>query len=180
MPMDAMCAGSNLPIQSFLIPMAIALGVILLRSRQARRLRVELLWIRPAIFMVLLGASLYADAPILTTTSLVILGVGLVLGCGLGWQRGRLMQIHVNPETHELSAQPSVLGLVLIVALMAVRFGLRGVLCQYAQTWHLPLVAISDAFTLFIVAVFVTQGLEMWLRAGRLLTEARAAKGGLA
>ena len=34
--------------------------------------------------------------------------------------------------------------------------------------------------TLFIVAVFVTQGLEMWLRAGRLLTEARAANGGLA
>ena len=48
------------------------------------------------------------------------------------------------------------------------------VIGQYAQAWHLPLVAISDAFTLFIVAVFVVQGLEMWLRAGRLLTEARA------
>ena len=174
MPTAAMCAGANLPIQSFLIPMVIALGVILLRSRQARRLRVEMLWIRPAIFTILLGVSLYTDPPFLTTTSLAILGVGLVLGCGLGWQRGRWMQIHVNPETHELTAQPSPLGLILIVALMAVRFGLRGLLCQYAQAWHLPLVAISDAFTLFIVAVFVVQGLEMWLRAGRLLTEARA------
>jgi hypothetical protein len=174
MPMGSMCAGANIPIASYMIPMAIALAVIFIRSSRARRLRVELLWVRPLIIAIVFGAGMVTEPPVLSLLSLAILTTGLVLGCALGWQRGKLMRIDVDPQTHELTSQASPVGLVLIVGLMFVRFGARGLLCQYAQTSHLPVIAISDALTLFIVGVFVVQGVEMWLRARRLLAEARA------
>jgi len=171
---DATGHGLGPQNMSLLIGMAVALTIVLLRNRQARRLRVEMLWVRPVIFTVLVGASLVAEPPVLTPLALTILAVGLVLGGALGWQRGRLMHIEVDPETHMLRSQASPLGLIFIVVLMVIRFGLRGFLFQYASQWHLPLVAVSDAFLLFILGLFATQGLEMWLRAQRLLTEARA------
>jgi hypothetical protein len=173
---DALPSGGN-PM-SFVIPIVIVLAVILIRNRQARRLRVEALWIRPAIFIAFAVAALVAEPPFLTPVSLAILFAGLALGGLLGWQRGRLMHIEVNPETHELSSRASPWGLVFIVGLMVVRVLLHGFLLEHAREWHLPVVAVLDAFLLFVVGLFVVQGLEMSLRANRLLTEARANKAG--
>ena len=159
---------------SLIIAMIIALTIILLRNRQARRLRVELLWIRPVIFTLIMGAGLVATPPALTPLAVVIMLGGLALGCALGWQRGRLMHIEVDPETHMLRSQASPLGLIFIVVLLVARFGLRTMTAQYAQEWHLPLIAVGDAFLLFVVGLLAVQALEMWLRAQRLLTEARA------
>ena len=153
-----------------LIGMAVALAIVLLRNRQARRLRVEILWIRPVIFLALTVASLVAEPPILTPLALVIMVVGLALG----WQRGRLMHIEVDQATHMLRSKASPLGLIFIVVLLVARFGLRAVMAQYAREWHLPFVAVADAFLLFLVGLLSVQALEMWLRANRLLTEARA------
>jgi len=174
MPGDATGAGFGPQNISLLIGMAVAVSIVLLRNRQARRLRVELLWIRPLVFTAITVAALVAEPPVLTPLALAIMVVGLALGCGLGWQRGRLMHIEVDPQTHMLRSQASPLGLVFILVLLVARFGLRTVMAQYAHDWHLPLVAVSDAFLLFLVGLLSTQALEMWLRAGRLLTEARA------
>ena len=174
MPGAATGMGFGPQNMSLLIGMAVAVAIILLRNRQARRLRVELLWIRPVIFTLLMVAALVAEPPILTPLALIIMGVALALGYALGWQRGRLMHIEVDPETHMLRSQASPLGLIFILVLLVARFGLRTVMAQYARDWHLPLVAVSDAFLLFLVGLLATQALEMWLRAQRLLTEARA------
>jgi hypothetical protein len=154
----------------------IVLAVLLIRNGRARRLRVEALWIRPAIIIAFAVAALVAQPPFLTLVSFAILFAGLALGGLLGWQRGRLIRIDVNPETHELTSQASPWGLVFIVGLMLVRLFLRSFLVQYAQEWHLPVAAVLDAFLLFAVGLFVVQGVEMYLRANRLLTEARAKK----
>ena len=167
-------AGIGPQNMSLLIGMGVALIIVLLRNQQARRLRVELLWIRPVVFLALTVASLVAEPPILTPLALVIMVVGLGLGCALGWQRGRLMHIEVDPATHMLRSKASPLGLVFIVVLLVARFGLRAVMAQYAREWHLPFVAVADAFLLFLVGLLAVQALEMWLRANRLLTAARA------
>ena len=174
MPDGALSGGVGPQNIGLLIGMTVAVTIVLLRNRQARRLRVELLWIRPVIFTLLMAAALIAAPPPMTVAALVILVFALALGCALGWQRGRLMHIEVDPETHMLRSQASPLGLIFIMVLLVVRFGLRTLLAQSAQEWHLPLAAISDAFLLFLVGLLAAQALEMWLRAQRLLNEAKA------
>jgi hypothetical protein len=50
---------------------------------------------------------------------------------------------------------------------------------QNAATLPFSAIALTDALLALVVAMMVVQGLEMWLRARRLLAEARAAKAGL-
>lgn len=161
-----------------LVPLAIILAILAVRNSRPRPLRIERLWIRPVIFIVLMGAALTATAPEPSVENIGLLVAALLVGGAMGWLRGRSMLIHVHPETHELSARASPLGLVFIVGLLLVRYGLRGAAFEGASFLHLSIIAIADAFVLLAVGMMVVQGLEMWLRARRLLAEAIAAKAG--
>ena len=135
-----------------------------------------MMWVRPAIFIVIMGAALISLPPPFTLTSALILLAGLAAGCALGWQRGKFMKIDVHPETHDMTIQASVVGMIFIVVLVAVRYLLSGEMIQNAANLHLPVLAVSDAFVLLAGATMATQGLEVWLRARRLLAESVAAK----
>jgi hypothetical protein len=161
-----------------IVPLVIIVAVLAMRNSRPRPLRIERLWIRPAIFIAMMGAALTAAAPPLDVFNIGLLVVALLVGGGMGWLRGRSMTIHVHPETHELSARASPLGLILIVGLLVVRFALRGAALESASFLHLSIIAIADAFVLLAVGMMVVQGLEMWLRARRLLAEAIVAKAG--
>jgi hypothetical protein len=172
---------SQAPTGSIFITLGIVIVVLLLRNRQARRLRIEMLWIRPAIFVAVMGATLVGLPPPFTLTSVVIMLAGLAIGCALGWQRGKFMKIDVHPETHDMTIQASVIGMIFIVVVIAIRYLLSGTMIQNASNLHLPVLAISDAFVLLAGGIMATQGLEVWLRARRLLAEsvaAKAARGG--
>jgi len=161
-----------------LVPLAVVVLVLVLRNARPRPLRIERLWIRPVIVIILMGAALAATAPPLDPLDISLLAAALVIGCGLGWLRGRSMRIEVHPETHALSARASPLGLVLIFGLLLVRYVLRGEALESAGFLHLSVLTIADAFVLLAVGMLSVQGLEMWLRARRLLAEAQAAKAG--
>jgi hypothetical protein len=161
-----------------LVPLVIIVAVLALRNSRPRPLRIERLWIRPVIFIAMMGAALTAAAPPLDVLNIGVLVAALIVGGGMGWLRGRSMKIDVHPETHELSARASPLGLVFIVALLLVRYGLRGAAFESASFLHLSIIAIADSFVLLAVGMMVVQGLEMWLRARRLLADAIAAKAG--
>ena len=159
-----------------LVPLAIVVVVLVLRNSKPRPLKIERLWIRPALFIVMMGVALTATAPPLDPLNIGLLVAALAVGCGLGWVRGRSMRIDVHPETHALSARPSPLGLILIFGLLLVRYTLRGEAYQNAGALHLSVLTVADAFVLLAVGMLSVQGLEMWLRARRLLAEAQAAK----
>jgi hypothetical protein len=161
-----------------LVPLVIIVAVLAMRNSRPRPLRIERLWIRPAIFIAMMGAALTAAAPPLDILNIGLLVAALLIGGGMGWLRGRSMNIHVHPETHELSARASPLGLVLIFGLLVVRYGLRGAAFESASFLHLSIIAIADSFVLLAVGMMVVQGLEMWLRARRVLAETIAAKAG--
>jgi Protein of unknown function (DUF1453) len=167
---------SHTPASSIFVTLGILVVVLILRNRQARRLRIELLWVRPAIFIVLMGATLFGLPPPFTVTSILIMAAGLATGCALGWQRGKFMRLDIHPETHDMTIQASVVGMIFIVALVAVRYLLSTTLVANASSLHLPVLAISDAFVLLAGGVMATQGLEVWLRARRMLADAVAAK----
>jgi hypothetical protein len=156
------------------IGLVIVAALLLFRNRRPRRLRIELLWIRPVIFVVIVALALFAAPPPLTPISLGLLALGLILGGALGWQRGRFMRIDIDPETHAISVRASPAGLFFIVILLALRQELAAVMRDNALTLHVPLNAVIDAFVLLSGAMMIVQGLEMWMRARRLLAEARA------
>lgn len=170
-----MFPGGGQPI-GMVITLLIVSGVLLLRNQRPRRLRIERLWIRPALFVVLMGAMLAGLPPPPTPASAALLAGGLVVGCALGWQRGRLMRIDIDPETHALSVRASPLGLLFIIAVVALRYGLNIVMRENASLLHLSILAVTDALVLLAGGIMAAQGLEMWLRARRLLAQAVAAK----
>src|SRR5262245_17028755 len=110
-------------LMSYAIGGAILLLVMVLRFRNVgrhRRLRLETLWIVPAIIAVLAVTAFTAAPPSPITFGLSL--AALLLGAAVGWQRGRLMEIHVDPETHELNQRASLAGMLFLVAIIAVRF----------------------------------------------------------
>ena len=85
------------------------------------------------------------------------------------------MRIEVHPETHDISAQASPVGMLFILALLGVRMVLRNAALS-TPIAGLPAAVIANSLILLAGAMMVTQSLEMWFRARRLLGEAQAAK----
>jgi hypothetical protein len=161
-------------LSGLVITIGIALAVLLMRNRRPRRLRLEAMWIRPLIFVILVGVTFVTVPPPTGAAGILVLVVALGLGVAAGWLRGSLMRIDVHPETHDISAQASPVGMLFILALLGLRMYLR----TAAMTTPIPGVpatAIADALILLAGAMMITQSVEMWLRARRLLGEARSA-----
>jgi hypothetical protein len=163
----------NMGMWTYLIPL-IAIGLVILRNSQARRLRVETLWIMPVVIIVLIGLALSQEG-MPTPLFMAIDLAALALGAALGWWRGRLTNITVNPETHDLTSRASPIGMLLILGIFALRYGIRMYASQGAASSGLPVNAIADAALVVTVGLVCAQRLEIALRASRLLAEARAA-----
>ncbi len=163
---------------SLLIGVGIALVVVLLRNSRPRKLKIERMWLFPLVYVVMLAAFFYAEPPPITGVSMAILGLSLVVGCALGWQRGRFMRIDIDPDTHEMTSRASVVGIAFIMVVMVARMALRTLLQEHASFLHVPTIAFADGLVLLAVGMLSTQRLEVWLRARQLLENARAAKAG--
>lgn len=87
-----------------LIALAVVIPLVLLRNRRPRTLRPRFMWIVPLLVVAVIGAGIWAmsvrgpgHAPV-EPMSLLILAVGLALGCAFGWQRGRMTTIFKEPD----------------------------------------------------------------------------------
>lgn len=162
-------------LSSYFLPLVIVAVVMFLRMRrmgQSRRLRLESLWIIPALYLAL-AVLLFSQ---MTPHGLGWLwaGLSLVAGAALGWQRGRSMHITVDAETHALNQTSSPLAMLILVGLIAVRFVLRALAGTDGASWHLDAALVTDCLVAFALGLFSLQRLEMYLRGSRLLAEARA------
>jgi hypothetical protein len=158
-----------------LIPLGIVFLVVILRNSRARSLKIERLWVLPAVYMAMLVSALYAEPPPVTVLSIAILVLSFLIGAGIGWQRGRFTQVHIHPETGDLSSRASPIGLIFIFAIVAVRLVGRNFLATHASGLHLPILAVTDGFFVLAVAMLSVQRLEVWMRASKMLAEAKAA-----
>lgn len=134
------------------------------KGSKPRPLNLGLMWIIPA----LLGGLLVALLSISGLSGLDWLWVLLALaaGAGLGWQRGRFMQITLDPETGKPMAKNSPAALILILVLLLVRFGLRE---SISPATGLGQMLISDLFLAFAVGLLAAQRIEMFIRARRII-----------
>ena len=165
-----------------LIPLAIIVPVFLLRARrlgQKRPLKLGLLWLRPAILIIACAVALALPQPGMAPPHFAGLDwAALATGVGLGgiggWYLGRTMAIEEHPEKGTLMAQASPIGLLILVALVILRMGIRSGARLEAAAWHLNPTLIVDALIVFTAALFTVRSLEMWLRARRVMEQARA------
>ncbi|MDQ0463153.1 hypothetical protein QO010_000901 [Caulobacter ginsengisoli] len=159
----------------YLIGLPIMALVLFFRFRrvgQDRPLKVEWMWIVPTIMIVMAGLLTWVTKP--AGQQWLWLASAAVVGGAIGWYRGKLMAITVDPETHALTSRTSQLAMLFLLALIAVRFGLRAVIDEYAAQWHVSINLVSDAFVVFAVGLLGVTRLEMFLRAMKLLAEARS------
>lgn len=159
---------------SYAITAAIMVVVFALRWRRMSRVRplkLERLWVLPALYGVVAVATLIATPP--RGLAWLVCGVALLLGAVLGWQRGKMMRITVDPDTHALNQVASPAAVLFIVAIVAVRQIARVALVS-DNALHLNALAVTDMLIALALGLFTAQRVEMYLRAKRLLVAARA------
>jgi len=162
---------------SYVITGVVVVLVLTLRLRgmsRLRRLRLETLWIVPAIYLIFAGMMFYQFPP--SPIGWAISAAALLVGAAIGWQRGKLMQIHVDPETHALNQKASPAAMIFIVVLIVVRMGAKSILASGGGTGlHVSALLVTDVLIALALGLFATTRLEMFLRARRMLDEVRAA-----
>ncbi|HSZ51181.1 MAG TPA: hypothetical protein VK801_06390 [Caulobacteraceae bacterium] len=160
------------PVSSMIVSLVLIAAVLVLRNRRARPLRIDRLWLRPAISIAFALVFLFSYPPPLTALSASVVFLGLVVGVAVGWQRGRFMRIEVDPVSHAMTARMSQLGMILVVAFFAARYYLRG-----RFLGPVPAASVTDALMISAASMMLAQQVEVSLRARRLLAEARARGG---
>ena len=166
----------------------IQIGVILLvavilffrvrRMTKMRRLKIEQLWIVPALYAAI-ATVMFVQRPPVGAVGWGLCAIALVIGAGLGWQRGRMMHIEVDPETHALNQRASPGAFLFIIALIAIRSGARYYLQGSGGWLHLNTLTLTDMLLAMALGLLSMQRLEMVLRARRMLDHARGfASGG--
>jgi membrane protein CcdC involved in cytochrome C biogenesis len=156
---------------SYAITAAIIVVVLALRMRRMGKMRplnLGSLWIVPAIYLAV-AAIMFVELPP-TGWVAIASGVGLLIGAGIGWQRGKMMHIQVDPETHSLNQKASPAAMFFLIALIVVRMAARGII---GWDGGVSPAILTDPLIAFALGMFALQRVEMYLRAKRLVEEAR-------
>jgi len=110
----------------YVIPVAVIAVVMALRWRRmsrARPLKIETLWVVPAIYLVIVG-FVFVQAPP-AAMGWLWSALALIVGVGAGWYRGRTMRITVDPETHTLNQKASPAAFLFLIVLVVARRAAR-------------------------------------------------------
>ena len=157
----------------YLLPLGVFLVIFAVRARrmsQVRPLKLEQLWIVPAVYLVLVVASFVAKPP--SATGWLAALVALAAGAAIGWQRGRMMAIHVDPATHTLNQKGSPVAVLFLFAIVAVKM----VAQNEGAALGFDVALVTDVALAFGLGMFTATRVEMYLRGTRLLAAARAAR----
>jgi len=155
----------------YVITAVIVSLVLFLRFRsmkRARPLKLGMLWLVPCLYALVTVSVLYQSVP--QGMQWLYVALALAVGGIIGWRRGALMRISVDPETHALNQQASPAAMLFILVIIIVRQGLRA----EASQMGFNAAFLTDLLVVFALGLFSATRLEMFLRARRLLAEARA------
>ena len=158
----------------YVIPVAVIALVMAMRWRRmskARPLKIETLWVVPAIYLVIVGFVFVSAPP--AAMGWLWSALALAAGLGAGWYRGRTMRITVDPETHTLNQKASPAAFLFLIVLVVARSAAREELGGGNPTSPAALLA-TDIGMAFALGLFAATRLEMALRAKRLLRETLA------
>jgi len=162
----------------FIIPLLIIIPILFFRMRKMSRpepLKLGRLWIRPVLVLLGCAVVLFVPQPgsqgVLQMTVLEWAGLALAaaLGAVAGWHYGKTTVLEVHPENGTLLARGSMMAMLVIVALVAVKLGLKPALAAEGPALHLDMLLVTDALIVFSAALFTARAVEIWLRARRVM-----------
>lgn len=149
------------------LPLAVLALVMLLRLRnlnRARPLRKRALLVLPIVYVLIVAATLWLRPP--SALGWLCGAGGVVLGALAGWQRARLMRLHVDGATGAVMMRQSPAALILLVVIVGLR---RLFVPTEAVDLGAPMPAeallATDALLGFALGMIVAQRLELWRRA---------------
>jgi hypothetical protein len=176
------------------------------RVGRTRKVRVNRLWVTPAVIGGATAYAVYASGfpAFLWSLGYILAGVA---GVTAGYYRSRHMHLSVHPENGNVQATQTPIATLILMGLFAVKFGMNTMFpqlnggerpgigslfvpdtvdaVQTAQQMshgvsHGAAAAINygtDALLIFSAAMFITGAIETWTRARRLLAGHRGEKG---
>lgn len=154
-----------------LLPFAVIAVVLALRLRsmgRERPLKLDTLWVIPAIYVLVASSMLMTLTPPPLGWGLML--AGLAVGAALGWHRGKLIRIERNCKTGELRQKASPVAMLLLVAIIILKLGARAIFGETAAEHpSSSAVLLTDAFLGFVLGLLSATRLEIYLRARRLL-----------
>jgi hypothetical protein len=162
----------------FFLPILIVLPLLYFRMRKMSKsqpLKLNRLWIRPALFLIITAAVLLAPPPPnhperhLVSSDWVWLFLAAVPGAMGGWYWGRTMAIEVHPDNGTLMVRGGQAAVLVMGVLILFRLFLRTGLTVEAQALHLNVLLVSDASIVFSAFLFTLRSVEMYVRAKRVM-----------
>jgi hypothetical protein len=154
-----------------LLPFVIIAVVLALRFRsmgRERPLKLGNLWVVPLVYLLLIASMLIALPP--SPIGWATLAAGLLVGTAVGWHRGKLIHIQRNADTGQLTQRASPLAMLLLVALVALKFGARAIFGDTAAAHPgSSAMLLTDAFIGFALGLLSATRLELYLRARTLI-----------
>ena len=162
------------PLITYGITAVVIAVVMALRWRRMSRvvpLKLERLWIVPALYLVAVIATFVATPP--TGLGWLFCVLALAMGAALGWQRGRMMRITVNPATHTLNQTGSPAAMLFLISLVVIRSGARAAFNGAGGVLHLNAMALTDMLMALALGLFAATRAEMYRRGKRMLASAR-------
>ena len=150
------------------VVLALVVGWRLRSMNKERPLNIGTLWVVPAIYLALMASLIIALPP--HAAGWALMAAGLVAGAALGWHRGKLIRIERNAETGQLMQRASPLAMVLLLILIALKFGMREIFGDSAAA-HPSSAAmlVTDGFIGFALGLLSATRLEVYLRGRSIL-----------
>jgi hypothetical protein len=137
------------------------------RMMKPQRLKLTSLLIRPAI-IIFAAAMVMTQAPP-QPDDYVWFALAVAVGAAGGWYWGKLTELHLHPEDGTVMSKGSQAGMIVLIGLIAVRFGLRAGIGMEAEALHVNASMLTDVLIVFTAALFSIRGLEIFLRARALM-----------
>jgi len=161
-------------LSPLIVPLIVA-AVLLrraLRPQKPKRVRFTLLWLLPALLLlVTISSVLSRPGPgILASIAWLMAMIG---GGLLGWYRVHTLEFTVDSESGKVSARATQFGSILIVGLIALRYGADFIIKKLGLGDGL--VYATDAMLLFTTSMYVARSVHTWIRARALVVAHRAA-----
>ena len=157
-----------------LAPFLIIGTIVALRARKmasVQPMRLNRLWIRPAIMSVISVGVLFVTPPETVLQALALVAV-VAIGAVGGWHQAKLMAISVDEATGALNVKASRWGMLTLLGIILVRMALRPWLTGPDSPVHASVGLVTDGFILFIAGFYAARSTEMFLR-GRALLASR-------
>jgi hypothetical protein len=152
-----------------LLTLAIILAIRLRRAGVGRPMSLRSMWIAPSLYLLAVIAVMVKNPP--TPLGWTVALVALLLGGALGWQRGQLFDLRLDPETGTLLKRRSPAAVLLLGGVIALRFIAGGVLGALPPSMAPGSAAmlLTDVTMGFLLGLLGFTRIELFVRARRLL-----------